>query len=165
MGLMNTEQEPLEDGGEYGCTVIGHQVADDQLHIYAVVRTGEGVETDSLFAKRILFSLTHLADLAKKANELTDPEAALLMHFEECAVSHSGLVDSDRLWSVAAQLAIDQWVQSGFIKFGQVNPAHVTERRCNWVRLSAEAAHLAHLLRMCRAEHQWATRRYKLFEE
>lgn len=95
---------------------------------------------------------------------LTKAEVNLLLFLETCAVDQAGRVNG-RHMNLDDYPTVRAWHETGFVSFGRIRAADVSERGSYWVRLSPAAMARAHDERRARSERAWSARTYRTTED
>lgn len=100
----------------------------------------------------------------KTLDTLTKDECSLLLFMESRAAHQGGRVKIAHMDAADMKIA-SRWNREGFVKFGRIRNAGLSEFGNHWCFLSDEAWILAHAERKARAARTWAKRQWKTIDE
>jgi len=100
----------------------------------------------------------------KNLDTMTKDERSLLLFLESRATDQSGRVQT-RHMNEADMKIVERWNAEGFVKFGRIRSADLSDLGSHWCFLSDEAWTLAHAERKARAYRTWTNRQWKTTDE
>jgi len=100
----------------------------------------------------------------KPLDQFTRDEKSQLLYLETRLVDYSGRVDTRKM-NKTDHDTMENWKKEGFVSYGRICHADVTDGGTMWCQFSDEAWQYAHQARKNRATASWNNRTWQTTEE